>query len=172
MRKIICYIATSLDGYIARENHQLDWLPQEGEDIYGYGAFLQSIDTVVMGHNTYKEILSFDVDYPYPDQVNYVYSSTPKEDDDHAQFINAPATELIERLKNEPGKDIWLVGGGKLFSTFLEEGLIDELIQFIIPTTIGKGIQLFQESSKDINWDLLECQSYPDSSVKLHYKLK
>lgn len=170
MRKVICYIATSLDGYVAREDHALDWLPQEGEDVYGYDEFLQSIDTVVMGHSTYKEILSFDVDYPYEDQENYVFTRTNKQNDEHAQFVKESPKEFIENLKKKPGKDIWLVGGGTLFTQFLEEDLVDELILFIMPTSIGSGIPLFQKTPHDKKWELLHCQGYPDGGVKLHYK--
>ena len=181
-RKIILYIATSLDGFIARENGELDWLPgSSGEEDpeandCGYGEFIESVDTVLMGNKTYQQILSFDVEYPYKDKANFVFSKTPTTQDQYAQFIHEDVESFISKLKSAPGKDIWLVGGGQLASLCIKNNLVDEVILFVIPIMIGKGIRLFQNTNKDVPLKLIESHHYTDESakdiIKLRYTIK
>ena len=135
MRNIILYIATSLDGYLAREDGALDWLPQPTEDDMGYADFYDTIDTVVIGRTTYEQItqeLSPDV-WAYEGKTSYVATSKTLTPDPNVSFINGDIATFISNLKNAPGKDIWLVGGGKLIDAFVRANLIDKYIITIIP---------------------------------------
>ena len=177
MAEIKLYIATSLDGYIARKNNSLDWLNAlqvpEGED-FGYGEFYSGIDTVLMGANTYKEVLSFGVDWPYEDCKSYVISR-------HGGFdITTPKTERIEELdlqrveelQKESQKGIWLVGGGQLINQFLLMEKIDRFVITIIPILLGEGIPLFPEGFKDVELELEKVESMDPGVVNLFYKKK
>ena len=155
MRRIILNIACSLDGYIAREDGSIDWLPTEGGD-YGIKKFMDSIDTVLLGRTTYEQILTFDCDYPYSNKKNYVFSrNSGIENKNNVEFISDVIC-FSKRLVESPGKDIWLVGGAEIISIFLTAGLIDEIILSIVPIVIGSGIPLFKNMNKDIKFETLE----------------
>lgn len=175
-RKVTLFIATSLDGYIAAEDGSLDWLPgasgeqtSENED-YGYQAFYDSIDTVLMGHATYRQILSFGGDFPYQGKTNYVFSHSKSGKEENVTFTSENPAELINKLKSLPGKGIWLNGGSKLIASFLDKGLVDDMILFIVPKTIGAGIPLFRPSQSQHRFSIVEAHSYQDGMVKLHYR--
>jgi dihydrofolate reductase len=158
MRQIILNIACSLDGYIAREDGSIDWLPTDGGD-FGMKKFMDSIDTVLLGRTTYEQILTFDCDYPYADKKSYVFSSKPGENKDGVEFVS-DMVNFSKKIVELPGKDIWLVGGGQIISSFLKAGLIDEIILSKLPVVIGSGIPLFQNISKDIKFDILKTVEY------------
>ena len=158
MRRIILNIACSLDGYIARENGSIDWLPTDGGD-FGMKKFMDSIDTVFLGRTTYEQILTFDCDYPYANKKSYVFSSRPGENKEDVEFVS-DMVNFSKKLVELPGKDIWLVGGGGIISSFLKAGLIDEIILSKLPIVIGSGIPLFQNVNKDIKFDILETIKY------------
>lgn len=170
-KKVILYIATSLDGYIARKNGAVDWLPQEGADL-GYNEFLQGIDTVLMGHTTYKQILSFDVKYPYTGKRNYVFTHDKTlERDEHAEFVHSNVTAFVKALKVTGFKNIWLVGGAQLFAHLFEHGVVDELILFVIPVVLGEGIPLFQGPFPEKRVELTRVHAHHGGIVELRYRL-
>jgi len=143
-RNIILYIGTSIDGYIANDDGTLEWLEStEVDGDSGYTALLERIDTVVMGKGTYDVIRGFDIDYPYLDYTNYVFSKSVSGSDEYATFINEDIKTFIKNLKQKPGKDIWLIGGGNLAREFFKENLIDEFQLAIAPIILGKGISLY-----------------------------
>ncbi|TXK46446.1 dihydrofolate reductase [Pontibacter qinzhouensis] len=148
MRKIILYIAASLDGFIARPDGNIDWLHDEdfalpGEDFH-YSSFLETIDTTLMGNSTYQVIQGFETPFPYTDKTNYVFTRNPEHQDDaFVKFVSSDATGFIKELKQQPGKDIWLIGGGQLNTLVLEAGLLDEIVLTYIPILLGTGIPLF-----------------------------
>lgn len=144
-RNVVLYIAVSLDGFIARVDEDVSWLVGDGSDPHadiGYETFLETIDTVILGNKTYEQVCSWG-EYPYKKQMSYIYSRSKQEQQENLQFTNLAPKELIQKLKQEPGKDIWLVGGASIIQPFLKDQLIDELIISIIPTCIGTGIPLF-----------------------------
>lgn len=153
MRKIILYSAISLDDFIARKDGNIDWLENpelytEGVD-FGYREFYNSIDTTLMGHATYKQVIGFEGEFPYPDKKNYVFSRTNGlQDTEYVSFVAKEIGQFCKKLKTEAGKDIWLVGGGKINSALLDADLIDELILTRIPVAISTGIPLFSQK----NW--------------------
>jgi dihydrofolate reductase len=161
MRRIILNIASSLDGYIAREDRSVDWLPTGGNDDFGMKRFMDSVDTVLLGRTTYEQILTFDCDYPYADKKSYVFSKNSKmENKDNVEFVSE-IVDFSKKLVESPGKDIWLVGGAEIISVFLKAKLIDEIVLSMMPVAIGSGISLFKDLSKDIKFEILETIEYP-----------
>ncbi|KMK76806.1 dihydrofolate reductase family protein [Alkalihalobacillus pseudalcaliphilus] len=173
-RNIVLFIATSLDGYIATEDEQLDWLFEvEGEGDNGISDFYSTIDTVLMGRKTYDWILKADdvKEYPYSDKASYVFNRTDRKDLEHTHFINEDVESFVQKLKEQPGERIWLVGGGELVATFLEKGLIDEVIMTVAPKLIGSGIPLFQKGDYQVDLELKGVQTF-NQFVELHYIVK
>ena len=173
MRKIILYIASSLDGYIARKKGEVDWLDEfnnTGED-YGYFKFYDSIDVTLMGNKTYKTTLSFG-EFPYKEKKNYVFTKQnilPQAD--FVEFINKNIVSFAKDLKTQKGKDIWLIGGTQINEFFFNNDIIDELILSVMPVTIGNGIPLFTKSIKPLKFRLIDEKSYKNGVVQLHYSI-
>jgi len=174
MRKVILYIAVSLDHYIARKNGAVDWLENAVEHLkdedYGYKTFYDSIDTTLIGRKTFDEILGFDVPFPYPDKINYVITSDGTFEHEYALGIHKNTFDFIKKLKQEAGKDIWLVGGGQLVTSFAAKGLIDEMILTVFPILLGEGIPLFLPFQKESSFKLKESKSYTNGIIQLHYQ--
>ena len=172
MRKLILYTAASLDNFIARPDGAIDWLhsPEyliENED-YGYGDLYQSIDTTLMGNKTYQFILNQEVPFPYPDKSNFVFShSAIHQDTQYVRFITSSIIEFVRNLKDDNGKDIWLVGGGQVNTLLLINDLIDKIILFLVPIILGEGIPLFQGHSKEAKFDLESSRSYESGLIQL-----
>lgn len=146
-RKIVLYIAMSLDGYIATKDDNLEWLfKTEGDGDNGYAEFYDTIDTIILGRRTYDWILDHESDnFPYKNKQCYVFSKTKQGKDKNVEYINGNITEFVKNLKQTDGKDIWIVGGGELLHDFIEQGLVDEWIITIAPTILGDGIPLFKK---------------------------
>lgn len=120
------FIATSLDGFIAERDGGVDWLFTDGD--YGYAAFFDSIETLIMGRRTYEQVLGFG-EWPYGEKPTYVFTrGAPGGDHPHVEFVSGEAGALVEELRRRTSGDIWLVGGAALVSAFREQGLIDEYI--------------------------------------------
>lgn len=143
-RKLVLFIAASLDGYIATEDHSLDWLfSVEGEGDNGISAFYDTVDTVVMGRITYEWIMAQEGDFPYKEKECFVFSKTRKVSPAHVSFARGDVAEFSQKLKNKDGKNIWILGGSGLLAAFLKEALVDEIIVTIAPVVLGRGIPLF-----------------------------
>jgi dihydrofolate reductase len=175
MSKIKLFIATTLDGYIAREDGSLDWLyafPNPNNTDYGYADFFETIDTVIIGRKTYQEILSFGVDWPYANCNTYMVTSDknyqPKTE--KTSILSNLSMEKIESIKEYSKKNIWIVGGGKIITQFLNLGQIDEMILCVIPKILGKGIELFPDSPKETSFDLLNVETFESGAVNLTYQ--
>jgi len=176
MRKIVLYIAASIDNFIAKKDGNVDWLDDpdyaiEGNDL-GYSAFYQSLDTTFMGNATYQEVLGFDVPFPYPDKKNYVFSRSEKENDENVEFVSGDIVAFTKQLKAQSGKNIWLVGGGQINTLFLEKGLIDQIILTIIPITLGDGISMFQKGSVETKFVLEKSEAFQNGMVQLTFNKK
>jgi len=177
MTKTKLYIATTLDGFIAREDGSLDWLDElsnPNQTDYGYGEFYATIDTVVMGRKTYEDVLGFGVDWPYADSKTYVVTSKPdyQTKTENTSVIHQISTETIASLKAESEKNIWVVGGGKVITAMLNQGQIDEMMLCLIPTILGKGIQLFPDNPVETKFDLINTESFETGAVILTYSKK
>ena len=170
MRKIIVYIATSADGYIARTDGSVDWLnnlPPAGD--YGMSRFFKTIDTILWGRKTWGTGDS-ELD---PKIKNYVFTSKPQASQiAGVEFINEPVATFAKRLRAIPGKNIWMMGGGGIIASFLDAGEIDEFIIHVIPTFIGEGIPLIAPRHRSVMLVLQSVKSYSNGIVRLHYDLE
>jgi len=171
--KISAYIATSLDGFIARMDGSLDWLPKpvEGGEDYGYGHFFESVDAIVMGRNTFETVLSFG-QWPYADKPMWVLSSREL---DLPAFVpqmvtrwSGSLTVLVEELIVRRVKKVY-VDGGKTIQSFLRADLLDEITITTIPVLIGQGIPLFGPLEADVKLKLLESRAFEDGLVQNRY---
>ena len=166
MRKLKLYIATSLDGYIAGPNGELDWLEAGGGLDYGYHDFYASIDTTLMGNATYPVTLTVDT-FPYPEKTNYVFTrGAPPPDTPYVRFIAGDIAASVRVLKDQPGKDIWLVGGGQVNTVMLNAGLIDELILTVFPLALGRGIPLFAPGATRSGFKTVGCKTYETGLIQ------
>jgi len=169
-RNVILYIGTSIDGYIANADGTLEWLEStEVEGDSGYNSLLNRIDTVVMGKGTYDTIRGFAMDYPYSNFKNYVFSTSVSGSDEYATFINEDVDTFINHLKQQPGKDIWLIGGGNLAGDFFKGNLIDEFQLAIAPIILGKGITLYNGDAITRKYSLTKVEKLGQLAM-LHYK--
>jgi dihydrofolate reductase len=163
-RKIIVYIATSADGFIARLDGSVDWLDRpRPKGNYGMGAFYHSIDTCVLGRKTYDLSVKFGMPDGYTGKKNYVLSRTlSKAASPKVSIVSEDVHVFSERLRCEKGKDIWMVGGGELVVAFLDSGQVDEFIIHVIPKMIGEGIPLVAARHRDLGLKLLASKKFPD----------
>lgn len=164
-RRIIYFVAASLDGFIARTDGNVDWLFHDQD--YGFTEFFRNVDTVVQGRKTYEQVLTFG-DYPYREKQNFVFSRTLS-DCEHGEIVNEPVANFAARLRRQSGKDIWLVGGGELVASFLSEGLVDDVIVFVHPVLLGDGLRLSPDLIHDVALKLVETESFNSGLVKLRY---
>ena len=177
MRKITLYIAASLDGYIARTDGSIDWLENEsyiikGED-FGYKKFMRTVDTTLMGNNTYKVVMGLNMPFPYSDKTNFVFSRSvaAKKDNNAVQFIQKHITSFVNDLKQQEGKTIWLIGGGQINTLLWNAGLIDEVIITYIPVVLGEGIPLFAKVPEEKKVNLVESKIYANGFVQVKYNV-
>ncbi len=175
--KLSVYIATSLDGFIARENGDLDWLPgadggDPGED-YGYKDFFDSVDVLIMGRNTYEKVLSFG-SWPYKGRRVIVLSNQqiaiPNEIENMVEQRSGTPAKLVDELSKEGVNHVY-VDGGKTIQRFLNAGLINELTISRIPILIGRGIPLFGELENDIELQHIETNSFSNGIVQSMYRI-
>lgn len=168
MREVICYIAASLDGYIARPDGSIDWLDAAGGDGGSYEAFARTVDTVLMGARTYRQVTEELAPgaWPYAGMECYVLTHAPQPDRPGIHFANEPAETLVRRLREGPGKGIWVCGGAGLIHPLQRAGLIDVYHVTVLPRLLGGGVRLFPEPGPETalrlesvrrQGDLLEC---------------
>ncbi|WP_268846053.1 dihydrofolate reductase family protein [Flavobacterium aestivum] len=171
-RKVFLYIATSLDGYIAKPNDDLSFLSiveQEGED-YGYAEFIKSVDTVIVGRKTYDKVISMGFGFPHANKDTYIITRSPRPDIGSVKFYSGNLKELINQLKAEKGKNIFCDGGAEIVNELLEDDLIDEFIISIIPIFVGNGIKLFKDGRPEQKLELISTKQFDKGLVQLHYK--
>ncbi len=171
-RKVILYIATSLDGYIARQDGDIGWLSlveQTGED-YGYNDFIKTVDTVILGRKTYDKVLSFGIGFPHAEKECYVITRSEIPSKDKIIFYNKDLKELVKLLKSKVGKNIFVDGGGEIVNELMRQNLIDEYIISIIPIVLGNGIRLFNGSRPEGKITLLNSKQYDSGLIQLHYR--
>ena len=172
MSKIILYIATSLDGYIADINGNIDWLTKFGftnKMQSFYDKFYNNISTVIMGNKTYQQIINelSPKTWPYKEKNTFVYTKSKFENKKNIFFINKDIIEETKKLKQTSNENIWLVGGSEIVNTLLKENLIDEIIISIMPVLIGTGIPLFKNVKSDFK--LSYCENMDNDIVMLKY---
>lgn len=165
MRKVILYIAMSLDGYIAKKNGGVGWLNGDGSEpdaMGSYPKFYESVDTIVMGWNTYHQITTelAPNNWPYKRRKSYVITHREKENEPEIVFVNDDLIELIEKLKKQSEKNIWICGGAGIAQQLIKANMIDEFYFSIIPTILGKGIRLLPDLQDELQIKLVKTESY------------
>lgn len=172
MRKLIYYVAASLDGYIARRDGSVDWLPTpHAKEDYGYAKFLDRVDALIVGRKTYEQMLTHGP-WPYGERKCYVLSRRwAGQRDVQAEFIGGNVATLLRRLKRQPGRDIWLMGGGESAHAVFEAGLVDEIVLTVIPRMLGEGVPLFLPQRTGARLTLHETKAFPDGLVQLRYEV-
>ncbi|HEU5251148.1 MAG TPA: dihydrofolate reductase family protein [Thermoanaerobaculia bacterium] len=173
-RKIIVWIATSADGYIARPDGGVEWLDRpRPRGNYGMRAFVKSIDTILWGRKTYEVALGFTDGrgVGYGSRVkNYVFSRRPPEKHTpDVEFVRERLRSFLKRLRATPGKNVWVMGGAGLTGSLLDAGEIDELVVHVVPTLIGEGIPLAAPRRRLIALRLLSVRRFSDGVARLRY---
>jgi dihydrofolate reductase len=167
MRKLMLFIATSLDGYIARPSGDIDWMFTDHD--YGYPEFFAGIDTVVMGRKTYDLAISFGA-YPYEGTEGFVFSRDAGAADGNVAFVARDPAAFVEGLKQRDGKDIWLVGGSEIIAECLAHDLVDELIISVHPLILGRGIPLFAPGLPEREFVLTGTERFASGLVQMSYR--
>ena len=173
MRKVVLFIAMSLDGFIADAHGGVDWLSgQDGEkeDAGAYSQFVQTVDTVVMGWNTYHQIVTelSPGQWVYRDLTSYVVTHRDPPAAQGIVFTREDPCALVDRLRHGQGSGIWICGGAELVRQLMEAELIDEYCISVIPTILGSGIRLFGSLPKEARLRLIRSRTY-DGIVELVY---
>lgn len=169
------FIATSLDGFIARTNGDIDWLgePQEGGEDQGYQAFIDTVDFVVMGRNSYEKVLSFGIPWPYEKPVVVLTNrplDIPPEQKSKAEAMSGSPSKIVAQLSERGAKHLY-VDGGKSIQGFLDAGLIQRLIITRIPVILGTGIPLFGPVQQDIKLRHIKTRAFDDGNVQSEYEV-
>lgn len=171
-RKLILYIAMSLDGYIAKPNDDIEFLSmvaQEGQD-YGYSDFIKTVDAVIVGRKTYDKVLSMGFDFPHADKDAYIITRTPRPNIGSVKFYTGDLRSLVTTLKSKEGKNIYCDGGAEIVNELMKHDLIDEMIISIIPIFVGEGIKLFKDGRPEQKLELVSARSFDKGLTQLHYK--
>ncbi len=173
-RKIIANIATSADGFVARLDGNLDWLTERPpvRGFYGLPEFEGSTDAKVLGRKTFDRSLQLGARFG-TGAAHYVFSRRPAPDSVPAgvQFVSESIRTFAEGVRRQPGKNVWLMGGGEIIGSFLDEHAIDEFIITVVPTFIGEGIPLIAPRHRHVPLRLLGLEQFPDGVVQLHYEV-
>ncbi|WP_373271263.1 dihydrofolate reductase family protein [Paenibacillus sp. MY03] len=177
-RKIILDLAVTLDGFIEGKNGEIDWCIMDAEMEFNH--FLDQVDTILYGRKSYDlwgqytpEIEHSDSEKEFWELVHskkkYVFSRTQRSTDDQVIFINDGILEEVAKLKNEPGKDIWLYGGASLITTFIHLGLVDEFRLSVHPVVLGEGKPLFADIKQRLNLKTVHTKTFSSGVVQLIY---
>ena len=172
-REVIVHIAASADGFIAGPNGDMNWLtsrPRTGS--YGLDTFAKTVDTKLLGRRTYEASLRLGAKFDSKDRY-VVFSHQPRPADAPAsvEFVSGAIGSYMRRLRQQPGKNIWLMGGGDLIASFLDEQAIDQFIVSVVPVFIGDGLPLIARRHRHVPLDLRSVERFDDGLVQLHYRI-
>ena len=168
MGKIVCNLATSVDGFIADENGGVDWLNDFNAADYGMIEFFEQCGTAIMGSRTYEQALSFNSWFGKMEGVVFTSRTLPPFKNEVIKFVGGDPGPVVEGLRKN-GKDSWLVGGGQLITSFIDLHLLDELIITVVPRLLGKGLALCPSIKEVSKLQLLDSKAYADGVVQLKY---
>ncbi len=175
LRKVIVHIATRADGYIARTDGDLDWLTARPAPagFYGIDAFMQSVDTKVLGRKTYEASLGMGAKFGSR-QRTIVFSRRPRPSNapPAVEFTDEAIAVFVQRLRESEGKNIWLMGGGEIIASFLDAQAIDEFVISVVPIFVGDGIPLIARRHRHVPLSLLTTEKFADGLVQLHYAVQ
>jgi dihydrofolate reductase len=170
-RKVVLFIAMSLDGYIATPEGDLSFLAmveEKGQD-YGYTDFIQTVDAVIVGRKTYDKVLSMGYDFPHHDKDVYIITRAARPSTGSVKFYIGNPEELVTQLKSQTGKNIFVDGGAEIVNELLRANLIDEFYVSIIPVLLGDGISLFKNGRPETILKLIDVKHFEKGLVQLHY---
>ncbi len=174
-RRVIVHIGTSADGYIARPDGDLEWLTSRPapKGFYGMDAFMKSVDTTLLGRKTYEVSLQMGAKFNSASRT-FVFSrhAPPADAPSGVEFVKDAIGPFISRLRAEPGKDIWLMGGGDLIASFLDAQAIDEFVISVAPVFIGEGIPLIARRHRHVPLVLHSVERFEDGLVQLRYRVQ
>jgi len=176
-RKLVYYVATSVDHYIAHTNEAMDGMLTEGDHVSDYLDSLRSYDTVLMGRKTYEWGYQFGIEPghavpTYAHMKQYVFSQTmPDAKEDQLTVVREDVAAFVAALKQQPGQAIYLCGGGNLAGYLLDCALIDEVILKINPVLFGDGIPLFGKSTRTIALALQDLKVYANGVQFVRYQI-
>ena len=170
-RKVIVHIATSADGYIARADGDLEWLTSRPapKGFYGMDAFMKSIDTKVLGRKTYEVSLRMGAKFDSQRRTIVFARHPPADAPSGVQFVSDAIGPFVSRLREQPGKDIWLMGGGEIIASFLDAQAIDEFVISVVPIFVGDGIPLIARRHRHTPLSLMSTEKFADGLVQLRY---
>jgi dihydrofolate reductase len=174
-RKVVVHIATSADGYIARPDGDLDWLTSRPapEGFYGMNAFMTTVDTKVLGRKTYEMSLRLGAKFDSKSRhIVFTRHGQPPDVPSGVEFVSEAIGPFVSRLRTQPGKDIWLMGGGEIIASFLDEGAIDEFVISVAPVFIGDGIPLIARRHRHVPLHLRSIERFDDGLVQVRYTLR
>ncbi|WP_057769754.1 dihydrofolate reductase family protein [Lactobacillus selangorensis] len=174
MKKVVLYIAQSLDGYIADKEGSINWFGGQGTamiDDRTYFKFIKKIDTVIMGRHTYNQIVneSSPDSWAYQGMTSYVLTRKPRPDTDEIKFIQTDAAHLVNDLVEKGGKDIWVVGGATIVDELIKADLIDIYCIATMPIILGAGKRLFESETSEIPLRLVKSKTH-DGIITSVYK--
>lgn len=167
MRKIILGVAVSLDGFIEGPNGEYDWCFTDQD--YGMTDFMNRVDALVMGRKSYEVAQSYEGPSPWGNVKTYVFSRTLTRAPSHVELLKGDVAVEVNRIKDLPGKDIWLFGGAELTTLFINNELIDEYWLSVHPILLGRGKSLFQNITDRKRLTLINQTVYSTGLVSLHY---
>jgi dihydrofolate reductase len=174
-RNVIVHIATSADGYIARPDGDVDWLTSRPAPagFYGMNAFMKSIDTTLLGRKTYEVSLRLGAAFGSKSRtIVFSRQAPPPKAPPGVEFVSDPIAPFVRRLREQKGKGIWLMGGGELIASFLDQQAIDEFVISVVPVFIGDGIPLIARRHRHVPLDLQSIERFDDGLVQLHYRVR
>ncbi|RMF58294.1 MAG: dihydrofolate reductase [Bacteroidetes bacterium] len=168
MRRIVYSVAASLDGFIAGPGGEFDWIPDE--PAIDWQAFMGRFDAVLMGRRTYEVVRA----QGPPGGLPAVVFSRTLDPEEHpgVTVVGADAAGYVRALRTEPGKDLWLMGGGLLFRSLLEAGLVDAVEVGLVPVLLGRGLPLLPETATRTRLRLTDVQRYPSGLLLLGYDVR
>ena len=173
-RNVIVHIAASADGFIARPDGDLEWLTSRPapKGFYGMNAFMKTIDTKVFGRRTYEASLRLGAKFDSRERtIVFTRHAPPADAPSGVEFVNEAIGPFVNRLRDQPGKQIWLMGGGDLIASFLDAHAIDEFIVSVVPVFIGDGIPLIARRHRHVPLTLQSTERFEDGLVQLHYRV-
>jgi dihydrofolate reductase len=171
MRRIRYVVAASLDGYIAGPNGEFDWIIMDPE--IDFGVLYKSFDTVVMGRKTFEFAMTQGETGSMPGMKTVVASRTLRPQDyPKVTIVSDRLEEELTRLRAEPGKDIWLFGGGSLFRSLLDAGLVDAVEVAVMPVLLGGGIPLLAPPAGQVKLKLVDSRAYRTGIMALEYTVE
>jgi len=168
--KVILYMGVTPNGYIAKSDGNSEWTSEE--DLKGFYETSKKIGNIIMGKNTHTYVIKQGF-FPFPDALNVVVSHEPIENKwgDKVLILDQSPKEVLKTLEDKGFTSAFLAGGGQLNSSFMKEGLVDEIYLDVEPLLFGEGIKLFSDNDFEHELELLEVKKLNNNTVQLHYKV-